>query len=81
MPTKQLEKRLQGNIELTDTDFELTCVEQEQTVRPRMEKPITEHFSLGLPGGDTSAETNTELVKQFINKMELVFKKVKKGIK
>lgn len=68
----------QGNLALVDTDFALTCVEQDLSVRPRMAVPITQHFTLGDVGEPLTDERNGELVPQFTKKMELVFKKVRK---
>ncbi len=73
---------LQARVILADTDFELICAEIDYSVRPRMFKPLSEHFYLALPeDSETSPQRSQELLLHFINKMELIFKKVRnKGI-
>lgn len=69
----------QGNSILADTEFELVCAEVGHSIRPRMYIPISEHFALGLPGFKISSDKGDELIRKFINKMELVFKKIRRG--
>lgn len=59
-----------GNSALSNKGFELVCAEMDCSARPRMYEPLLRHFSLG--------DGNEERLKHFINKMELVFKKVRK---
>lgn len=70
----------QGNTALAGTEFELICAEMVYSVRPRMFKPLSEHFFLALPdSSEFSPHASDKLLKHFINKMELVFKKVRRG--
>lgn len=70
----------QGNKALEGTSFQLVCVEKGISVRPRMSKPILENFLLALPGEvGISSKQNVELVSEFVNKMELVFKKIRRA--
>ncbi|MBI4098170.1 MAG: class I SAM-dependent methyltransferase [Candidatus Levybacteria bacterium] len=68
----------QADLMLADTKFRLVCLEQVASPRPRMRTPIMEHFYLALPGSEMSPETSAGLVNNFGNKMDIVFKKVKK---
>lgn len=69
----------QARIILADTDFDLICAEIGYSVRPRMFRPLCEHFYLALPEDtETSPQSSEELLLHFINKMELIFKKVRK---
>lgn len=70
----------QGNIQLSGTDLQLICAEKSFSVRSRMETPLSKHFYLALLGSNRiSPEENSVLLKYFINKMELVFRKVRKS--
>jgi len=70
----------QGNQALRGTEFQLICVESGHSVRPRMSRPINEHFILAQEGvlSITSGQSS-ELVEHFIKKMDLVFKKVRRN--
>lgn len=69
----------QGDIALQDTEFAFIYADQDLSVRPRMRKPIEEHFFLANPDAlQISPGSSSNLVDHFINKMELVFKKVRK---
>lgn len=77
--TEYVEEALkQGNIALQDAGFSLICAERDLSVRPRMRRPIEEHFLLADPhASQISSQSSSEMVGHFIKKMELVFQKVK----
>lgn len=69
-----------GDSVLSGKGFKLVCAEMDCSVRPRMYNPLLKHFSLG--SADYSViypSDSNKLLKHFINKMELVFKKVRKA--
>lgn len=67
----------EANDSLADTDYEMVCVQNETSSRPKTVQLFAEHFSLSTKDD----RTNEELLAEVPNKMELVFKKVKKKIK
>lgn len=69
----------QGNKVLEGTPYELICVNQALSIRPRMIDLICQHFLLTLPDKSMTTDESEELVKYFINKMELVFRKIRKA--
>ncbi|MBI2020685.1 class I SAM-dependent methyltransferase [Candidatus Daviesbacteria bacterium] len=69
----------QANLTHSNTEFELVCAEMGYSVRPRMFRPLSEHFFLALlDSEEISTEKSEELLRHFIDKMELVFKKIRK---
>lgn len=66
----------EGNKTLADTPYEFICVQDKLSERPNESRTLAKHFSVQLPGSEMTSE---QLINGVTNKMELVFKKVKKS--